>query len=101
LYYQNLDNNLGALLRLEAEAEQQELCEAILAYYVLSQAEGPLTTKEIDQRAESILEKLTGFPIDFDVDDAIRDLGSLGVFRMEDHGWTIASPPQELGSSSS
>ena len=101
LYYQSLDNNLGALLRLEEESEQQEICEAILAYYVLSQAEGPLTTKEIDQRAESILETLTGFPIDFDVDDAIRDLGSLGVFRMKAHGWTIAPSYQELGSSSS
>ncbi|MCE3017126.1 MAG: TMEM143 family protein [Pirellula sp.] len=101
LYFQNLDNNLGALLRLETEAEQQELCEAILAYYVLSQAQGPLSIKEIDLRAEFILESLTGFPIDFDVDDAIRDLGSLGVFRMTDQGWTLASPPQELSSSSS
>ncbi|MFN9414806.1 MAG: TMEM143 family protein, partial [Pirellula sp.] len=91
LYFQNLDNNLGALLRLETEAEQQELCEAILAYYVLSQAQGPLSIKEIDLRAEFILESLTGCPIDFDVDEAIRYLGSLGVFRRTDQGWTLAA----------
>jgi hypothetical protein len=101
LYYQNLDNNLGALLRLEEEAEQQEICEAILAYFVLSQSDVPLSTKDIDLRAESILETITGFPIDFDAEDTVRDLGSLGVFRMTDHGWTIANPHQELGSSSS
>ena len=33
LYYQNLDNNAGVLLRLLEEGEQQEACEAILAYF--------------------------------------------------------------------
>ncbi len=36
LYYQNLDNNMGAMLRLLDEAEQQEACETILAYFILS-----------------------------------------------------------------
>lgn len=92
LYYQNLDNNLGALLRLEEEAEQQEVCEAILAYFVLSQSVEALTTKEIDQRAEAILESITGFPIDFDVEDAVRDLGSFGIIQLVDHRWKLADP---------
>lgn len=33
LYYQNLDNNMGVLLKLLEEGEQQEACEAILAYF--------------------------------------------------------------------
>ena len=92
LYYQNLDNNLGALLRLEEEAEQQEVCEAILAYFVLSQSVEALTTQEIDQRAEVILESITGFPIDFDVEDAVRDLGSFGIIQLVDHRWKLADP---------
>ena len=92
LYYQNLDNNLGALLRLEEEAEQQEVCEAILAYFVLSQSVEALTTQEIDLRAEAILESITGFPIDFDVEDAVRDLGSFGIIQLVDHRWKLADP---------
>lgn len=92
LYYQNLDNNLGALLRLEEEAEQQEVCEAILAYFVLSQSVEALTTHEIDQRAEAILESITGFPIDFDVEDAVRDLGSFGIIQLVDQRWKLTDP---------
>ena len=35
LYYKNLDNNAGVLMRLIDEAEEQENREALLAYYFL------------------------------------------------------------------
>ena len=35
LYYQNLDSNAGVLTRLLDEAEEQERCELLLAYYFL------------------------------------------------------------------
>ncbi|MCA9158327.1 MAG: DUF3754 domain-containing protein [Planctomycetales bacterium] len=41
LYYQNLDNNLGVLLKLLEEGEQQEACEAILAYFAATFLLGP------------------------------------------------------------
>ena len=88
LYYQNLDNNLGALLRLIDEAEQQESCEAIIAYYVLSNATSTsLTTDEIDQQGEIILRTLTGIDIDFDVEDALRDLVGMGIVQFDVDGW--------------
>lgn len=88
LYFQNLDNNLGALLRLVDEAEQQECCEAILAYYVLSlSGAGHLSSQQIDERAEEILLSITGMGIDFDVEDALRDLASMGLIRMTEQGW--------------
>ena len=88
LYFQNLDNNLGALLRLVDEAEQQESCEAILAYYVLSRSgAGHLSSQQIDKQAEEILLSITGIGIDFDVEDALRDLVSLGLVRMTEQGW--------------
>lgn len=88
LYYQNLDNNLGALLRLVEEAEQQESCEAILAYYVLLNSKtGCLNAEEIDALAETILHSLTGIEIDFDVNDALRDLSAIGLVRLTSEGW--------------
>ncbi len=89
LYYQNLDNNLGALLRLIDEAEQQESCEAILTYYVLSRSGAKhLTAQQIDERAEEILLSITGIGIDFDVEDALRDLVRMGLIRLTELGWT-------------
>ena len=88
LYFQNLDNNLGALLRLVDEAEQQESCEAILAYYILSRSgAGHLYAQQIDERAEEILLSITGLETDFDVKDALRDLVSMGLIRMTEQGW--------------
>lgn len=88
LYYKNLDNNLGALLRLIDEAEQQEACEVILAFFILSLSTSEfLTTEQIDQQAELLLRKLTGIEIDFDVEDALRDLVGLGVVQSNYEGW--------------
>jgi len=83
-----LDNNLGALLRLIDEAEQQESCEVIIAYYVLSNAtSASLTTDEIDQQGEIILRTVTGIDIDFDVEDALRDLLGMGIVQFDVDGW--------------
>lgn len=101
LYYQNLDNNLGALLRIEEEAEQQEVCEAILAYFVLisnqqnaganHQAVG---NDEIDSRAEKYLQEILGTPIDFDARDALNDLVKLGAIYHDGTGWRAKSPDE-------
>ncbi len=89
LYYQNLDNNLGALLRLIEEAKQQESCEAILAYFVLINSRTVyLAAEQIDEQAETILRSITGIEIDFDVQDALRDLLGFGLVRMTANGWT-------------
>lgn len=95
LYYQNLDNNLGALLRIEEESEQQESCEAILAYFVLNNSTSEhMSTEQVDREAESILNAITGIEIDFDVEDALRDLAGMGILRMTSDGW-IAIPVEE------
>jgi hypothetical protein len=88
LYYQNLDNNLGALLRLLDESEQQEACEAVLAYYVLVTSSKPwMTTEEIDHASESILKEWLGDLVDFDVQDALRDLTASGMIQLSEPGW--------------
>ena len=88
LYYQNLDNNLGALLRIIEEAEQQEVCEAMIAYFVLqSNQNQSMDRSAIDAKAEVLLKTLTNLDIDFDVDDALRDLFSIGIIQPVEEGW--------------
>ncbi|MFO0922309.1 MAG: TMEM143 family protein [Pirellulales bacterium] len=93
LYYQNLDNNMGGLLRLLDEAEQQEGCESLLAYYVMSQSDGKCwDTHELDKACESKLHTMGFEDVDFDTEDALRDLIALGIVEAMPDGW-MALPP--------
>lgn len=90
LYYQNLDNNAGVMLRLLEDGEQQEACEGILAYFVMAvlmSDKEVLSLKEVDAECESIVLEATGISIDFDIEDAARDLIHLGIIRVEGDGW--------------
>ncbi|MEQ8786195.1 MAG: TMEM143 family protein [Pirellulaceae bacterium] len=81
LYFQNLDNNAGVLCRLLDEAEEQELRETVLAYFLLwrhAPSEG-WTMQQIDQAAEQYLEETVGLKVDFEVDDAVAKLLRLGI----------------------
>jgi hypothetical protein len=81
LYFQNLDNSSGVLLRLTDEAEEQEFHEAVMAYYLLwrEAGESGWTEKELDVAAEAYLQQLCGYGVDFEVDDAVRKLHRLGL----------------------
>ncbi|HTU27670.1 MAG TPA: TMEM143 family protein [Pirellulales bacterium] len=76
LYYKNLDNNAGVLMRLVDEAEEQENREALLAYFFLRHDMAPagLTAEQLDQRIEAFLERQLGRKIDFEVGDALAKL---------------------------
>ena len=90
LYYQNLDNNAGVLLRLLEEGEQQEACESVLAYFVTAVllAEQPaIALDEIDRLCEELLQQATGIQVDFDVEATARNLMHLGLLKIERHGW--------------
>jgi hypothetical protein len=91
LYYQNLDNNAGVILRLLEDGEQQEACEAVLAYFVtaiLFRGRRDISLAEIDAACEGLIQEATGVEIDFDIEAAARDLVHLGVVRMEKQHWT-------------
>ncbi len=97
LYYQNLDNNAGVLLRLLEEGEQQEACEAILAYFATAlllpvQAKfelpsAPLSLADIDHACEELLWEATNLRVDFDVESTVLNLSRLGVLRANGSGW--------------
>ncbi len=90
LYYQNLDNNGGVLFRLLEDGEQQEACEAVLAYFVTAVVLGgrpEISLGDIRKECEAILLEATGVSIAFDIDDASRDLVHLGILRMKQNHW--------------
>lgn len=94
LYYQNLDNNAGVLLRLLDEGEQQEASEAILAYFVagiLRAEPGALRLREIGAECEKILWHITGLHVDFDIETTARTLVQLGILSVDGDGWAALS----------
>ncbi len=90
LYFQNLDNNAGVLLRLLEEGEQQEASEAILAYFVVAVLladSGASSSAEIDVGCEQLLAEATGIEVNFDIDGTLRNLIHLGIVQVDHAGW--------------
>lgn len=94
LYYQTLDNNAGAMLRLLEEGEQQEACEAVLSYFaasiILRDCEF-MTLQQIDRVCEQLVTEATGVRINFDIESAARDLVHFGLLRVSDDRWYAVS----------
>lgn len=94
LYLKNLDNNSGVIYRILNEAEEQELCEAILAFTFLSkhpssQPDG-LTETELDDMVEAFLIRVTDVDVDFEVHDALGKLKRLGLAHVNSRGkWSV------------
>ena len=79
LYFKNLDNNAGVFHRLANDAEEEESKEAILAYYFLLTSEKPRSKTELDQAIENWFETNWSCDIDFEIDDALHKLLTLGL----------------------
>jgi hypothetical protein len=86
LYYQVIDSNAGVFFRLLDEAEEQEVCEALLAYYYLwKHAEGrALTPEALDDAVEEDIERRLGVKLDFEISDALGKLEALKLVSRED-----------------
>ena len=100
LYYQNLDNNAGVIFRLLDEAEEQELREAILAYYLLWRRapESGWSSEQLDQAAETFVHEQIEREIDFEIDDALDKLLRLGLaFQVNDQTqWKAIAPVEAV-----
>lgn len=93
LYFQNLDNNAGVIMRLLNEAEAQEFREAIIAYWLLWQQgndDGGWHARQIDLAAEEFLEQRCGLSVDFEVEDALDKLSQANLIRRTSEGGYIA-----------
>jgi hypothetical protein len=88
LYYQNLDNNAGALFRLLNEAEEQEFREAVLAYFFLLTKAGDAGWKRehLDDAIEEFLERSMEIKVDFEIGDAVDKLVRFQLIRHCDDG---------------
>jgi len=84
LYLKNLDNNSGVIYRVFNEAEEQELCETLLAYsmFFLGANRGPLSESELRERVEAFLKDSLGRRLRFDVHDALGKLVKLGLVEI-------------------
>lgn len=78
LYFQTLDSESGAFLRVLDEAYEEEAKEATLAYAFLL-THGACTEATLDDRVEKWLRTKIESPVDFEVDDALAKLERLGV----------------------
>lgn len=89
LYFKNLDNNAGVIYRLISGAEEEELKEAILAYYFLMSEGSPMTTQALDRRIEEWFVKRLDWRLDFDVEDGLAKLERLGLAITKDGAWSV------------
>lgn len=94
LYYQNLDNNRGAILRMVDEAEEQEFREVLLAYFLLWRDAPPdgWTAEQLDGSAESWLQERLGDGVDFEIRDALKKLEKLRLAESDAAGRWRAAP---------
>ena len=77
LYFKNLDNNAGVFHHLMDAAEEEEVKEAILAYFFLLQENQPFEKDALDAMIEKWFETKWNCEIDFEIDDALKKLEHL------------------------
>lgn len=96
LYFKNLDNNSGVFDAVMGEAEEEEVKEAMLAYYFLH-ALGPLDEQTLDMAIEEWFRASLRLNIDFEVDDAMHKLQRLELaFENADKKWQVVPLPDAL-----
>jgi hypothetical protein len=83
LYFKSLDNNMGVLMRLLDEAEEQECRETFLAYFCLWKYAPPegWTAEQLDDYVEMYLEGNANLKVDFEIGDALAKLERLKIVR--------------------
>jgi hypothetical protein len=81
LYYLSLDNNMGVLMRVLDEAEEQECRETFLAYFCLLKFAPPQgwTSEQLDDYVELYLERYADLKVDFEIGDALAKLERLKI----------------------
>jgi hypothetical protein len=97
LYYQNLDNNAGVFCRLIDEAEDEEIKEAILAYFLLwTRTDQDWTMDRLASAVETLLRQHTGKSYLFEARQAIAKLERLGLLSDNRQRLEIIEPAAAL-----
>ncbi len=95
LYFKNLDNSEGVFHRLINEAEEEEVKEALLAYYFLVQTKG-MSKKDLDEKIEHWLLQQKDCTLNFEIEDALHKLSKLGLVTNNNGLLTAAPLPNAL-----
>jgi hypothetical protein len=96
LYTHSLDINIGVMSALVDQAKDEDVKEALLAYYFLVRAgENGMTLAALDQMIERHLMMRYGVFIDFEIDDAVLKLQQDGLVNADKNGVFIAIPMQQ------
>ena len=96
LYFQNLNNNSGGLLRLLHEAEFQDYREMIITYYLVwKYGQAGINAEKIHEIAEKKLKETIHLDINFEAEDALAKLEKLGALKKVDQNW-FPLPMEEI-----
>ena len=96
LYFQNLNNNSGVLLRLLHEAEFQDYREMIITYYLVwKYGQAGINAEKIHEIAEKKLKETIHLDINFEAEDALAKLEKLGALKKVDQNW-VPLPMEEI-----
>jgi len=96
VYFRNLANNTGVIDLVVGAGEEQDVKEALIAYWALRRAGGSLTKEEIDAAAETFLRECFGIEIDFEVSDALAKLERLEIVSRDGDRITALAPAEAL-----
>ena len=94
LYFHSLDNNEGALNYMIELATQEESKEALLAYVFLAQT--PMTKEDLDEAIELFVRETYKIEMDFEVEDGLKKLQSLGILNYHDEKYSVVSAQSAL-----
>jgi hypothetical protein len=96
VYFRNLANNTGVIDLVVGAGEEQDLKEALIAYWALRHAGGALTKEEIDASAETFLHDQFGISVDFEVSDALAKLERLELITRDGERISALPPAEAL-----
>jgi hypothetical protein len=96
VYFRNLANNAGVIDLVVGAGEEQDLKEALVAYWALRAAGGALEKDEIDRAAEAFLRDQFGLAIDFEVSDALAKLERLDLISRNGDRIISLAPAEAL-----
>jgi hypothetical protein len=91
LYFKLLDNNGGVLHRVIDDAEESECKESLLAYYFLLIKGEAVTPSELDELTEAWLAERWQCRMDFEIDDALNKLQTLGLAQFNGERWELTA----------
>lgn len=96
LYTHSLDINIGVMSALVDQAKDEDVKEALLAYYFLATAgQGGMKLRALDRLIEQYLMTRYGVFIDFEIDDAVVKLLQDGLVTENGKGLFVALPMQQ------